>query len=638
MQPDFGKVKLDAGIRAELDGGNNAAVKSTESSRIRNEIELSKLLSNPNLENMRWSKKIPTSPNGVSYKQAHDSFGHPSRAMMLLLPAMYSFTPHSDYYSDKPFHCDVCAVANAKRGSFLSTPIQKSDSAVGDLITTDVAGPFSPGLRGESYIVVFMEVRSRFMVAYPTKTAGGILESYHDFKRNYMKDIPILRAHMDNDAKKSLNAALLEDNVMVTTSVPYESRQNGYAERGILSLEVVARALQETGGAPSCFFVNSMKQAAIILRFTPRRSLGNRSPWHVVNKCEPVFPLNIKPLYCSVIVHNPNAKKNVNQGQMGILIGFAHYAGFDSHCKAYEVMLVEDMQIHRVSAANCKFNIDRFPLKDIAKVSAYIGDRTLSRQPGNNAIGGTVIYLREPLYTVLLDDGQLVHVTEPDVKLWIQAANTERHKNPSDVPIFKDLEFVPPQDHQLQAPSDDGADDDGAQSEDGADQAPPEVPPNLQPVVPFVPIDNNYSDMTQAQYDLEPPGRDYQAELTLVNNEMAPAVGNVLQFPSFWWGNDYEWHTRSYGLVTKAPYKKRRHRPPYTDKFYIDMKILPHENPNDFGASGLEEYTGQGAGKAHSIAARRGKGVREQGRWVWSGGRKTTDRSPKQRQARGESI
>ena len=162
----------------------------------------------------------------------------------------------------------MCAVANAKRGSFLPTPIQKSASAVGDLITTDVAGPFSPGLRGESYIVVFMEVRSRFMVAYPTKTAGGILESYQDFKRNYMKDTPIRRAHMDNDAKKTLNAPLLEDNVMVTTSVPYESRQNGYAERGILSLEVVARALQETGGAPSCFFVNSMKQAAI----TPFRS------------------------------------------------------------------------------------------------------------------------------------------------------------------------------------------------------------------------------------------------------------------------------------------------------------------------------------------------------------------------------
>ena len=68
---------------------------------------------------------------------------------------------------------------------------------------------------------------------------------------------------------------------MLTTSVAYESRQNGLVERAILSLEVAARALQETGGAPSCFFVNAMKQASVILRF--------------VNKREPVF--RYTPLY-----------------------------------------------------------------------------------------------------------------------------------------------------------------------------------------------------------------------------------------------------------------------------------------------------------------------------------------------------
>jgi hypothetical protein len=92
----FGKVKLDAGIPAELDGGHTVADESTESSRIRNEIELSRLFSDPNLEHMRWSKKMPTSPLGVTYQQVHDSFGHPSPAIMRQLPATYSFTPHSD--------------------------------------------------------------------------------------------------------------------------------------------------------------------------------------------------------------------------------------------------------------------------------------------------------------------------------------------------------------------------------------------------------------------------------------------------------------------------------------------------------------------------------------------------------------
>ena len=588
----LGKIDVDASIRAELSSGGNQGNESVGDARIRNDIELARLLSNPNLENMRWSRKIPTSPHGTTYKQAHETFGHPSRAIMQLLPAVYGFTPHSDYYSSTNFHCDVCALANARRGQFLPTPIQKPGSAVGDLITTDVVGPFSPGIRGESHLAVFVECRSRFIVAYPIKTAGGIKESYHDFMRDYMKNIKVLRAHMDNDAAKSLRDSLLKDDIMLTTSVAYESRQNGLAERAILSLEVVARSLQATGGAPSCFFVNAMKQASVILRFVPRRSLGFRSPYHVVNKCEPVFPLNIKPLYCAVIVHNPNAKKNENQGQLGILIGFAHIEGLDSLCKAYEVMLIDDsgLQIHRVSAANCKFNTGRFPFKDIAKVSAYIGDRTLSRQPGHNAVGGTVIYLREPLYSVLLDDGQMVHVVESELKLWIKAATTERHKNPTDVPTFKDLEFVHPDDAQLNAPPEIEGDDGAEHGEGEEDLPPPDDPPHPPVVEPFVPIDNNYNGMTQAQYDLVPPGYNFQGDMTLVNNQTMPAVGSVVQFPSFFWGNDFEWHTRSYGLVKKGPYR-RRFRGGSNDRTTdaIDVQLLYHGDANNFAPS-LETY------------------------------------------------
>ena len=167
----------------------------------------------------------------------------------------------------------------------------------------------------------------------------------------------------------------------------------------------------------------------------PRRVLGNRSPFQLACGKEPGFPLGMQPLYCAVYVYDPTAKKNQSKGIFGIHMGYAHTDSLTAHCRDYQVLLIDKMKIKEVAAANCNFDPDRFPFKELE--SDHLGERTRSRQPGREPINGSVLYYKPPLYVVLLDDGQLINATKERLELMIQAFNTQKFKVPIDVPFFQ---------------------------------------------------------------------------------------------------------------------------------------------------------------------------------------------------------
>ena len=588
----------DTELRVELLGDPSGVYPTTSESRLKQAARAQELINDYALGTLHW-RKMKTSPTGVTYEQAHQMLGHPGQSIMMMLPAALNFRPHTQYYQGPKRKCATCALANAKRAAPVRRPeyeIKNSPTKFGELVATDAAGPINPpGIRGEKYVCIFVDGWSRYIVVYPMVKPGDYPAKLAEYRRNFMQG-RLSRMHMDNDAKKFLGTTLTAAGIQVTSIVAGESQQNGLAERAIQSVEIVARALQENGGAPECLFINSMQVAGVLLRFVPRRVLGNRSPYQLANGKEPGFPLGMQPLYCAVYVLNIAAKKNQSRGRFGIHMGYAHTDSLAAHCGDYTVLIIDEMKIVKVAAANCNFDPSLFPFKEQAEKSYHMGERTRSRQPGREPINGSVLYWKPPLYVVLLDDGQLVHVTEDRLVLMIQAFNTQQFKAPIEVPVFQSfgqttaperarlegagvIEDDLPQVSELQDLQAKTLHDGGVEEMKNDSTEPPSTDqvqdtdeemtaPSRDSGGPNV--KNKYKNMTIEDFD---NSRDYRGLMLPVVNGRKHKAGDHVLLPPFFWGNEFE-HRQESLAVIKSAYKtpaSRKRRQQFPNMKFTNM-------------------------------------------------------------------
>ena len=484
---------------------------------------------------VHWNTKIPATAGGLSYDYIHILLGHPSPAIMKLLPAAMNFSPDKGYYAAcrSPVSCDTCQLANIKRQPLAKqhTP-NKEATGVGNVIHTDIAGPYiPPGLRGEKYIVVFIDECSRFAVVYAMQRPGEMKQCYLNFLRDFLGRQGPDRVHLDNAAKLLLGEAV--DGVMVTTNIPGVSHQNAKAERMIQTLLRLARALQETGGAPECFFINSLVVAGVLLRFWPSKVLGYRSPYQIANAKDPGGPMPFHPLYCRVTVRNPAAKKNERQGTSCILIGYAHTRGLSAHCGAFQVLDIDKSMVLDVAATDCVFDETYFPFKEAGK---YIGDQVCGHQPGRTAVDGTIIMVVKDLATILLADGQLITIDAADINRWREAYRTKRFSIPAPVPSFPTWGMT--SDHERKVTFAEPECDDGTEemkaSGDPDDKGPESSvsPPALDNILPGADVAPT----------LVPPTSNASSDsltgLPLAGNSRKVQPGDNLWFPAGFFGSD----------------------------------------------------------------------------------------------------
>jgi hypothetical protein len=84
-----------------------------------------------------------------------------------------------------------------------------------------------------------------------------------------------------------MRAYLREQGIILETTTPYSSAQNGPGERGIRTTIELARCLLADSGLLKSFWPLAFKAAAYLQWFHPKTRTGGVTPWEVYYKSKP---------------------------------------------------------------------------------------------------------------------------------------------------------------------------------------------------------------------------------------------------------------------------------------------------------------------------------------------------------------
>ena len=294
----------------------------------------------------------------------HSALGHPHDfALKKVLDEMnFSYVP-----SDLNFHCSVCLQSKNFK-SFQNIGLFPKVTLILELIHVDVAGPFGTALFfDDGFMLVITDDFSRMRFCFPLKDKSDVAtilinwikstENYFSNKGGYK--VVTIRSDNGSEFKNSrLNTFCAERGILRQFTIPYNSHQNGTAERSNRSIEDKSRCLLVESRLPLTFWNFSMMAAAYLLNITPSRVISYVSPWSVWYNITPNYN-RIHPFGCEVYAHIPSHYRSKLQanGVRGIFLGYpTQHAG-------YLVYHIENQTV--VVAKDVKFVDHIFPAETI---------------------------------------------------------------------------------------------------------------------------------------------------------------------------------------------------------------------------------------------------------------------------------
>ena len=191
--------------------------------------------------------------------------------------------------SDPTAPCRACAIGKMSRLAFSSARPTVRTTHVGEVIHSDVCGPFSnPGLHGQKYYVTFIDEFSRhisvFIIAQKSDVFDRFKDYFHLLQTETGLDRPIQRLHSDNGGEYRNNAMssfCRRFGIAHTTTTPHTPQQNGIAERYNRTLVETSRCMITNMDLPASWWTYAVTYAAYIRNRVPSSTLNNRSPYEI---------------------------------------------------------------------------------------------------------------------------------------------------------------------------------------------------------------------------------------------------------------------------------------------------------------------------------------------------------------------
>ncbi|CAI7814170.1 unnamed protein product, partial [Closterium sp. NIES-53] len=138
------------------------------------------------------------------------------------------------------------------------------------LVHMDVVGPTrAPSLSGSRYFLTIVDDHTRAVWVYPLKTKGEVAvavlkEWMPRAQRESGHKVKVIRT--DNGGEfigADFEAVLKKKGIQHQLTVPYNTQQNGVAERFNRTLQEGARTLLGRAGLPDPFWVTALRQVAL---------------------------------------------------------------------------------------------------------------------------------------------------------------------------------------------------------------------------------------------------------------------------------------------------------------------------------------------------------------------------------------
>ena len=303
----------------------------------------------------------------TDYERWHNKLGHVGAKQVKLCNIPNLKIPVN------PFRCTHCIHGKMHTGNHSTTSLNReTDLRPGEYILTDLQGPYVCNARGEKYLQLFLDVKSRRVwTARLRKKAHAIEEIRRvidDVEARSGRKVRVVRTDGDGMFSKSTEfLALKQSKGFTHERAAYDHNQNALIDRECRTvLESVSTSLIQSG-APSTLWGEASEHFVFTRNNIPRRKEGEeyKTPESVL--CGREIKFNIKHLVafgtqvtCFIPEDRREGSKTPGKYKSydGVVIGYG------TDMQAYVVWDIKHRKKRDVSFFHCVVHEGYFPLQD----------------------------------------------------------------------------------------------------------------------------------------------------------------------------------------------------------------------------------------------------------------------------------
>lgn len=232
----------------------------------------------------------PSQSNSIVFKeicQLHLSFVLPLLAILLNFGTFVSIMPRGLPLINSTFNtgnCVSCIRAKQHKTPFTDSPNRATRR--GELIHSDIVGPFTTSLGRSKYFLTFLDDDSHYCWVRPLhdKASAIVCKAFVTWIRELQNKgitVQILRTDRGGEYEGELSRVLKSLGVNHQRTASYSPQSNGRAERLNCILTETVRAMLFHANMPQTFSAEALQTATFTLNFLPSSTIQNKIPWEM---------------------------------------------------------------------------------------------------------------------------------------------------------------------------------------------------------------------------------------------------------------------------------------------------------------------------------------------------------------------
>ena len=254
----------------------------------------------------------------------HSRMAHPSDDIMARIASeanIHWAIPAKDH------KCNACMRSKARHATRSTEPVIRS-AVPGEVIHSDVSGPYPLSIGGRRWMIIFICEATRMRRVYFAKSKAEVPDKLAMFVADVITPAghTVKRFHSDNAGEyvgDKMQRYLANRNIRRSTSVPYNPHQNGIAERALKETTEKARAIHIESGLDERFWCYAMHTATYAINRTPTSCLGYISPYEAWTKHKPTLTHMRRFGSLAVMVDETRVGKLNPRGNNAVFLGYA---------------------------------------------------------------------------------------------------------------------------------------------------------------------------------------------------------------------------------------------------------------------------------------------------------------------------
>jgi transposase InsO family protein len=224
----------------------------------------------------------------VSPELWHSRLGHPAPAVVTTLHKL------SAIQCNKAARrlCHACQLGKHARLPFASWV--SSTLAPFELVHCDVSTSSVPSISGFKFYLVLVDDYTHYYWTYPLRHKSEVHDHLVQFVAyaHTQFSCPVRCFQADNGTEFINNATatfLASCGIMLRTSCPYTSAQNGKAERMLRTLNNAVCTLLIHAAMPASYWVEALSTAVFLVNRRPSSTIHNGIPYHLLYRKMPDY-------------------------------------------------------------------------------------------------------------------------------------------------------------------------------------------------------------------------------------------------------------------------------------------------------------------------------------------------------------